>query len=419
MLPSVTADDGRRFERWCTYGSGTMAEETARWYLTELSQFLYDGGCAQKSHDDMTICLKQFKEETILKARRWKDSMAQSFWMFCAEGNGKKVRQAQRGAAAQSSARHVVDRYNKFRREGKISAEGGGRVKAYEKEVLQNLAIWLARGASHFSAEDMHAAFLKQLDPLQQEKIPVELHALGLEYCKFMYEKRPQNTHKHIINNRGTLAEAVAINDVNAFARHVWPTADKVRKMLFGVLQESLDAPDCPVRATSAHQGAAQEDAIKLSYARWITSGCPEEVPVDPTCMTEADGVWMLDLFKGITAECQNADGGGGVQYPYMVLACEFEVQKDTSSQAGGWLRGNREGIEILIDTSKSLLDLVKNRVAEDRERQKSKFGRVKPLWVIETKEDGSAAAAADLAAFDKQDIRADSQKRGKRGGDD
>ena len=41
------------------------------------------------------------------------------------------------------------------------------------------------------------------------------------------------------------------------------------------------------------------------------------------------------------------------------------------------------------------------------------------PLWVIETKEDGSAAAAADLAAFDKQDIRADSQKRGKRGGDD
>ena len=79
--------------------------------------------------------------------------MAQSFWMFCAEGNGKKVRQAQRGAAAQSSARHVVDRYNKFRREGKISAEGGGRVKAYEKEVLQNLAIWLARGASHFSAE--------------------------------------------------------------------------------------------------------------------------------------------------------------------------------------------------------------------------------------------------------------------------
>jgi hypothetical protein len=118
----------------------------------------------------------------------------------------------------------------------------------------------------------MHAAFLKQLDPLQQEKIPVELHALGLEYCKFMYEKRPQNTHKHIINNRGTLAEAVAINDVNAFARHVWPTADKVRKMLFGVLQESLDAPDCPVRATSAHQGAAQEDAIKLSYARWCVS---------------------------------------------------------------------------------------------------------------------------------------------------
>ena len=30
-------------------------------------------------------------------------------------------------------------------------------------------------------------------------------------------------------------------------------------------------------------------------------------------------------------------------------------------------------------------------RIAEDRERQRSKFGRVKPLWAIETKEDPNA----------------------------
>ena len=94
---------------------------------------------------------------------------------------------------------------------------------------------------------------------------------------------------------------------------------------------------------------------------------------------------------------------------------------QDTFSQAGGWLRGNRAGIEMLIDTSKSMLELINNvrppqppytrpcrlqtfsqtdgrllfvraqRIAEDRERQRSKFGRVKPLWAIETKEDPNA----------------------------
>ena len=45
-------------------------------------------------------------------------------------------------------------------------------------------------------------------------------------------------------------------------------------------------------------------------------------------------------------------------------------------------------------------------RIAEDREKQRSKFGRVKPLWAIETKEDTSAATMAELDSFDKQDIR-------------
>ena len=34
---------------------------------------------------------------------------------------------------------------------------------------------------------------------------------------------------------------------------------------------------------------------------------------------------------------------------------------QDTFSQAGGWLRGNRAGIEMLIDTSKSMLELINN----------------------------------------------------------
>ena len=45
-------------------------------------------------------------------------------------------------------------------------------------------------------------------------------------------------------------------------------------------------------------------------------------------------------------------------------------------------------------------------RIAEDREKQRSKFGRVKPLWAIESKEDTSAATMAELDSFDKQDIR-------------
>jgi len=45
-----------------------------------------------------------------------------------------------------------------------------------------------------------------------------------------------------------------------------------------------------------------------------------------------------------------------------MVALCsEFEVQKDTFSQAGGWLRGNREGIEQLIDSTQTMLELIKN----------------------------------------------------------
>eukprot|EP01043_Picozoa_sp_COSAG02_P036000 COSAG02_NODE_2611_length_8430_cov_2.839755_3_plen_55_part_00 len=49
---------------------------------------------------------------------------------------------------------------------------------------------------------------------------------------------------------------------------------------------------------------------------------------------------------------------------------------------------------------------LLSQRIAEDRERQRSKFGRVKPLWAIETKDDTSAKTMAELDSFDKQDIR-------------
>ena len=102
MLPAVSSDDGRRFEKWCTYGAGTMQEECSRWYLTQISVFLYDGMAAQTDHDAMTQGMKQFKDETVLKARRWKNSMAQSFWMFCAEGKGREVRLGQKSGGARS-----------------------------------------------------------------------------------------------------------------------------------------------------------------------------------------------------------------------------------------------------------------------------------------------------------------------------
>jgi hypothetical protein len=61
----------------------------------------------------------------------------------------------------------------------------------------------------------------------------------------------------------------------------------------------------------------------------------------------------------------------------------------------------------------------VNTRVAEDKERQRSKFGRVKPLWAIETKEDANDKLADSLNSFDKREGREDGAKRGKRGGDD
>ena len=38
-----------------------------------------------------------------------------------------------------------MDRYNRYKKEGN---EGGARVKGYQKEPLQNLAVWLSTGAN-------------------------------------------------------------------------------------------------------------------------------------------------------------------------------------------------------------------------------------------------------------------------------
>jgi hypothetical protein len=64
----------------------------------------------------------------------------------CSQGHGREIRETQKGAAARSNARQLVDRYNMFRRKGAAASAGVGRVKAYEKEVLQNIAIWLSTG---------------------------------------------------------------------------------------------------------------------------------------------------------------------------------------------------------------------------------------------------------------------------------
>ncbi len=42
---------------------------------------------------------------------------------------------------------------------------------------------------------------------------------------------------------------------------------------------------------------------------------------------------------------------------PALCMACVRLMHR--SPQAGGWLRGNREGIETLIDSTKGMLELV------------------------------------------------------------
>ena len=55
----------------------------------------------------------------------------------------------------------------------------------------------------------------------------------------------------------------------------------------------------------------------------------------------------------------------------------------------------------------------------QDRERQKSKFGRVKPLWQIESKEDMQAKYDEEDRKQGVQDARSECDGRNKRGGED
>jgi len=185
--------------------------------------------------------------------------------------------------------------------------------------------------------------------------------------------------------------------------------------MVHGAVTECLPS----LKPSTDKQAQAQAATINLVFARWCCRNFPEEVPVDPLCMSPEDGEVLLPQFQAIMDDMRAAGDAGGVQYPYMRLGCEFEVQKDTFQQAGGWLRGNRDGVELLIDTTKTMLELIDNRVKEDKEKQRSKFGRVKPLWAIETKEDAGDKYAAEMKSFDDREAREDSAKRGKRGGDD
>ena len=52
--------------------------------------------------------------------------------------------------------------------------------------------------------------------------VPREMHALGLTFCKYMFEKRPRATKLYIINTKLTLAEAEATHHINLFSRTIW-----------------------------------------------------------------------------------------------------------------------------------------------------------------------------------------------------
>ena len=82
--------------------------------------------------------------------------------------------------------------------------------KAYEKEVLQNLAMWLSTGANYNSHVELHDAFLASMTEEELQYIPKEMHALGLTFCKYMFDKRPRATRMYIINTKLSLAEAEA-----------------------------------------------------------------------------------------------------------------------------------------------------------------------------------------------------------------
>ena len=45
------------------------------------------------------------------------------------------------------------------------------------------------------------------------------------------------------------------------------------------------------------------------------------------------EGEELHPQFDGIVDDMLEVSDAGGLQYPYMILACEFEVQKDTFSQ--------------------------------------------------------------------------------------
>eukprot|EP01043_Picozoa_sp_COSAG02_P035999 COSAG02_NODE_2611_length_8430_cov_2.839755_2_plen_151_part_00 len=104
---------------------------------------------------------------------------------------------------------------------------------------------------------------------------------------------------------------------------------DTVRKMLYGALDDCLTS----LNPKSAKQQQQQADSIRLVYAKWVAKHCPEVVPIDTLCMSDSDGEALLPAFRSIHEECRAASDAGGIQFPYMMLACEFEIQKDTFSQ--------------------------------------------------------------------------------------
>jgi hypothetical protein len=99
--------------------------------------------------------------------------------------------------------------------------------------------------------------------------------------------------------------------------------------MLYGALDDCLTS----LNPKSAKQQQQQADSIRLVYAKWVAKHCPEVVPIDSLCMSDADGEALLPAFSSIYEECRAASDAGGIQFPYMMLACEFEIQKDTFSQ--------------------------------------------------------------------------------------
>ena len=84
---------------------------------------------------------------------------------------------------------------------------------------------------------------------------------------------------------------------VNLFSRHMWPTVNVVRQMLYGALQDCLHV----LKPKDKKQAEAQATAIPLVFARWCAlTSLPPRLPSPARRCSHArcDDEHFLETFR-------------------------------------------------------------------------------------------------------------------------